>query len=74
MTERIINCAVECVEGCILGSDCPHREYVAAASKFIEEKSMDQILQIAEASVQKRMAEAAERFASEPPQWVDPPS
>ncbi len=43
-----INCAEMCANGCILGDQCPHLEYLKVAQKFIEEKSIDQLIQIAE--------------------------
>jgi hypothetical protein len=58
----VVNCAEECINGCVLGDACPHREHLAAASKFIQETSIDQILEIAEESVRKKFAQAAERY------------
>lgn len=64
MTENTVNCAVDCVNGCVLGDRCPNREYAAEASNFIQNTSLDQMLAIAEEAVmQKRMA---------PPKWVIP--
>lgn len=62
MEPRVVNCAEECINGCVLGDACPHREHLAAASKFIQETSIDQILEIAEESVRKKFAQAAERY------------
>jgi hypothetical protein len=59
---RVVNCAEECISGCALGDDCPHREHLAAASKFIQETSIDQILEIAEESVRKKFTQSAERY------------
>ncbi|MGE5657086.1 MAG: hypothetical protein ACM37W_10750 [Actinomycetota bacterium] len=59
-----VNCAVDCVNGCILGDRCPNREYVASTSDFIQNTSLDQMLEIAEEAVRKK------RMA--PPQWVIP--
>ena len=63
-----INCAVDCVNGCVLGDECPNREYTQQASKFIEETSLDQMLEMAEAAVRKKMMERA----MEPRKWVLP--
>lgn len=49
-----VNCAEDCMNGCILGDQCPHRAYAAAASKFIEQTSIDRMLEIAEESVRKK--------------------
>lgn len=49
-----MNCAEACVNGCILGPECPHLEYRQVAVKFIEETSMNKILEIAEESVRKK--------------------
>lgn len=59
-----VNCAVDCVNGCILGDRCPNREYVASTSDFIQNTSLDQMLDIAEEALRKK------RMA--PPQWVIP--
>ncbi|MDJ1169955.1 hypothetical protein PMG71_11005 [Roseofilum sp. BLCC_M154] len=62
--ESKIDCAQACVNGCVLGDQCPNREYVQQASNFIQETSLDQMLAIAdEALRKKRMA---------PPQWIIP--
>ncbi len=65
MSEVAVNCAEACVNGCILGDKCPHRAYVAEASKFVAETSMDQILDIAQKSVAKRFAERMSREVDE---------
>jgi hypothetical protein len=57
-----VNCAEACVNGCVLGEQCPHRAYAAAASKFIEQTSMDRMLEIAEESVRKRFSRPPEPF------------
>jgi hypothetical protein len=62
-----INCAVECVNGCKLGDDCPNQEHLSQASKFIEETSLDQMLAIAEEAQRKKMMGVYEA-----PQWVYP--
>lgn len=62
--EREVNCAVECVNGCILGDKCPNREHAAAASEFIKDTSLDKMLEMAEAARLKKL--------NEPPKWVIP--
>lgn len=64
MVESTVNCAVECVNGCILGDKCPKREYAAATSSFIENTSLDKMLEMAEEALRKKR--------SEPPKWVIP--
>jgi hypothetical protein len=54
-----INCAEACVNGCVLGDKCPHLQYREAASKFIQDTSMDRILEIADEAVRKKMMEPA---------------
>jgi hypothetical protein len=66
--KRAVNCEVECQSGCVLGDECPNLEFKAQASKFIQETSLDKILEMAEAAVQRRRLERA----SEPPKWVIP--
>ncbi|AFY46433.1 hypothetical protein Nos7524_0522 [Nostoc sp. PCC 7524] len=62
--EQKINCAQACVNGCVLGDKCPNIEFREAASKFIAETSLDQMLAIAEERLRKKMME--------PPKWVLP--
>ncbi|MBD2020418.1 hypothetical protein H6F43_09485 [Leptolyngbya sp. FACHB-36] len=59
-----INCAEACVNGCVMGDQCPNLEHKEQASKFIQETSLDEMLKLAEeAARKKRMA---------PPQWILP--
>ncbi|MCF4966639.1 MULTISPECIES: hypothetical protein [Nostocales] len=62
--EQKINCAQACINGCVLGDQCPNIEYREAASKFIAETSLDRMLQIAEERLKRKM--------TEPPKWVFP--
>jgi hypothetical protein len=64
MVEPKINCAEACVNGCVLGEKCPNTEFRDATAKFIAETSLDQMLEIAEERLKKRM--------TEPPKWVLP--
>ncbi|MBE9178819.1 hypothetical protein IQ268_09630 [Oculatella sp. LEGE 06141] len=64
MNPADVNCAVDCVNGCMLGDQCPKKEYGAQASKFISETSLDDMLAIAEEAIRKK--------ATQPPQWVFP--
>lgn len=64
MNPNEINCAEACVNGCVLGDECPNQEYREQASKFIEETSLDQMLAMAEEALRKKM--------TAPPQWVYP--
>jgi hypothetical protein len=60
----MVNCEKECVNGCILGEKCPHREYATEASNFIQDTSLDKMLEMAEAARLKKL--------TEPPKWVIP--
>ncbi len=62
--ETQINCAEACVNGCVLGDKCPHKEYAAQASQFINDTPLDQMLDMAEEAVKKKR--------EEPPKWVMP--
>lgn len=62
--ESTVNCAEACVNGCILGDKCPHREYAGEASKFIEDTSLDKMLEMAEIARRRKL--------TEPPKWVIP--
>ena len=62
--EKTINCAEACVNGCILGDKCPNKGYVEETSKFINDTSLDKMLEMAEeAMIKKRM---------DSPKWVIP--
>lgn len=62
--EATVNCAEACVNGCILGDKCPNKEYVAGASKFLKETSLDKMHEIAEEARRKKLMQ--------PPQWIIP--
>ncbi|ACK72583.1 conserved hypothetical protein [Gloeothece citriformis PCC 7424] len=62
--EITVDCAKDCVNGCVLGEKCPHREHAAEASQFIKETSLDKMLEMAEAARLKKL--------TEPPKWVIP--
>lgn len=64
MNPTAIDCSKACVNGCVLGDQCPNREYQEKASKFIQETSLDQMLEMAEAALRRKMTES--------PQWVFP--
>lgn len=64
MQEQTIDCKTACVNGCVLGDECPNLEYKQQSAKFIEETSLDRMLEIAEERLRKKM--------SEPPKWVLP--
>lgn len=64
MAQQNVNCAVDCVNGCVLGEKCPNKEYTAATENFIENTSLDKMLEIAEEAVMKKRME--------PPKWVIP--
>jgi hypothetical protein len=59
-----INCKEACVNGCVLGDKCPNIEFREATAKFIEDTSLDKMLEMAEAARLKKM--------TEPPKWVFP--
>ena len=63
-----VNCAVECVNGCIKGDACPNEKYTQEASSFIENTSLDKMLEMAEEAVRKKMIARA----TEPRKWVMP--
>jgi hypothetical protein len=61
---RTVNCQVECLNGCILGDECPNQGYAKEASNFIENTSLDKMLEIAEIARMKKL--------TEPPKWIIP--
>jgi hypothetical protein len=63
-----VNCAEACINGCVLGEDCPNKEYTQQASSFIENTSLDKMLQMADEAVRRKMIERA----SAPRKWVIP--
>lgn len=60
----MVNCAQDCINGCILGKKCPNKEFAAQASDFIKDTSLDKMLEMAEAARLKKL--------TEPPKWVIP--
>lgn len=64
MVENTVDCVVACVNGCVLGDKCPKREYAVATSSFIENTSLEKMLEMAEEAVKKKRME--------PPKWVIP--
>jgi hypothetical protein len=66
--ETTVNCATQCINGCILGERCPNRDYAATASQFINDVSLDTMHEIAEAALRKKSMTAA----TEEPKWVIP--
>ena len=47
MDTTTINCKEACINGCVLGDRCPNLKYLAATQKFLQETSIDGILEIA---------------------------
>jgi hypothetical protein len=47
-----------------LGDKCPNKEFVTEASKFINETSLDTMLEMAEEARRKKL--------TQPPQWIIP--
>jgi hypothetical protein len=64
MEHTTINCAEACINGCVLGDKCPNLEYKAKAVSFVNDTSLDKLLEIAEAARMKRRLE--------PPKWILP--
>lgn len=56
-----INCAEACVNGCILGEDCPHREHLAQALKFVAEHDLDHLVEVAQSSAPQRLLRQLEK-------------
>ena len=63
-TTQTVDCKTQCVNGCVLGDDCPNTEYQASASSFINNTSLDDMHAIAEEALRKKM--------EAPPKWVFP--
>ena len=63
-----VNCAVDCVNGCVLGDECPHKEDVNKASSFINDTPLEKMIEIADEAVRRKRMEKA----SEGPKWVFP--
>ncbi|NCO75233.1 MAG: hypothetical protein GW795_03385 [Cyanobacteria bacterium] len=61
---RTVNCQIECVNGCILGQECPNQKFAQETTKFIENTSLDKILEMAEIARFKKI--------TSPPKWIIP--
>lgn len=59
-----VNCKIDCINGCILNEQCPNQAFIEETSKFIENTSLDKILEMAEAARLKKL--------TEPPKWIIP--
>ena len=64
MEQQTVNCAIDCVNGCILGEKCPNKEHAQQASRFINDTSLDTLLEMAEEARRKKLLE--------PPKWIIP--
>lgn len=64
---RQVDCKTECVNGCVLGDECPNLEYTEQATKFIEETSLDSMISMANEAVRRKMTERASQR-----KWVVP--
>lgn len=62
--EKKVNCALDCLNGCILGDKCPNQAHAATAAKFIAETSLEKILEMAETARLKKL--------TQPTQWIIP--
>ncbi len=63
-----INCAVDCKDGCVLGEQCPHKESQEQTSEFIENTSLDTMLEMAAEAVRRKQ----QQRTREGPKWVYP--
>jgi hypothetical protein len=71
MTEaQTVNCETDCVNSCLLGDDCPKREFREQAAQFIADTSLDTMLEMADAAVRRRALERMIGGGSSP--WVFP--
>ena len=61
-----IDCATACVNGCVLGDKCPHLEHVASTAKFVENTSLDRMVEMADEAAKRKILER------EAPQWIFP--
>jgi iron only hydrogenase large subunit-like protein len=68
VTPETVNCATDCVNGCLLGDQCPNQEYRQQAAEFIQNTSLDDMITMADEAVRRRMLERM----SEPPKWIIP--
>jgi len=70
-----IDCAVACVNGCVLGDECPNKEEQAKANQFINDTPLSEMLEMAAAAVERKRNEreaAAKAGEREAPKWVIP--
>lgn len=65
-----IDCKTACVDGCVLGTDCPNGAYRADASSFIQNTSLEDMHAIAEEALRKKVAASSQ--APSEPKWVFP--
>ena len=63
-----INCAVDCKDGCVMGAQCPNKDSQKQASEFIENTSLETMLEMAAEALRRKQQERS----SEGPNWVFP--
>ena len=62
--EQNINSEADSINSPVSNNESPEKEYVEEASKFINETSLDKMLEIAEIARRKKL--------TEPPKWIIP--
>lgn len=69
-TPPTIDCATACVNGCVLGEQCPHRDAAKEAVNYIMNTDWETLMQKAEDRV-KRQAPAGEEESQDPLSVLD---
>ena len=64
METKTINCNEVCTSGCIQPDACQNIAQVESTAKFINETSLDRMIEMAEEARRKKL--------SAPPQWIIP--
>ncbi len=70
-----VDCATACVNGCILGDECPNKDEQAKANQFINDTPLEKMLEMAAAAVERKRQEREAQARSgerEAPKWVIP--
>ncbi|NET47842.1 MAG: hypothetical protein F6K09_03765 [Merismopedia sp. SIO2A8] len=68
--QSTVDCKTACLNGCVLGDDCPNDAYRADASSFIQNTSLDDMHAIAEEALRKKIAASSQEASG--PKWVFP--
>lgn len=70
-TPQTIDCATACVNGCVLGDQCPHREAAKDAVNYIMNTDWETLMKKAEDRVKRQVPEDEAQAGPDPMSILD---